>query len=137
MNNNKDVKGTFWQVIATVVIWTMMTGGIALGSIFLAPSLGEEVLGFFFMLFAAAALSTGFVWDWGQVPGKEGQRSHQGKQKNEGYDYDESLDEKRKRDRLSAALKSLSDEELIRLRSQITRGDVQEEELASLLDDNR
>jgi hypothetical protein len=133
MDNNKT--GTFWQAVATIVIWVMVTGGIALGGVFLAPQLGEEVLGFFFMLLAAAVVCTGFVWKWGQLPGGENQKK--GKQKNEDYlaAYDSDYDEKRKRDRLGAALRTLSDDELVRLRERIARGEIAEEDLASVLNE--
>ena len=132
MDSNKS--GTFWQAVATIVIWVMVTGGIALGGVFLAPQLGEEVLGFFFMLLAAAVVCTGFVWKWGQLPGAQQKK---GKQKNEdyAYGYDEDYDEKRKRDRLGAALRSLSDDELVRLRERIARGEIAEEDLASVLNE--
>lgn len=128
---NNDKLGTFWQALATIIIWAMVIAGTALGGVFLVPQMGDEVLGFFFMLFAAAVICTGFVWKWGQLPGQAQQRH--GKQKNESYDYEMGYDEKRKRDRLSNALKSLSDDDLIRLRERIARGEIQEDDLASVL----
>jgi hypothetical protein len=126
---NNDKLGTFWQALATIVIWVLVIAGTAIGSVFLAPQMGEEVLGFFFMLFAAAIVCTGFIWKWGQMPGQ----SKQDKQKNAAYNYEADYDEKRKRDRLSNALKSLSDDDLIRLRERIARGEIQEDDLASVL----
>ena len=135
---NNDKLGTFWQALATIIIWAMSIAGTAIGSVFLAPQMGEEVLGFFFMLFAAAIVCTGFVWKWGQMPGQGQQNQRHGKQKNAMYGYDTDMDyeEKRKRDRLSNALKSLSDDDLIRLRERIARGEIQDDDLASVLDED-
>jgi hypothetical protein len=129
---NNDKMGTFWQALATIVIWAMVMAGMGIGSVFLVPQMGEEVMGFFFLLFGAAIVCTGFVWKWGQMPG---QGKGQGKQKNESYNYgsDYDYEEKRKHDRLSNALKALSDDDLIRLRERIARGEIQEEDLASVL----
>ena len=125
-----DKLGTFWQALTTIVIWVLVIAGTAIGSVFLAPQMGEEVMGFFFLLFGVALVCTGFIWKWGQLPN---QGKNQGKQKNEAYDYEMSYEEKRKRDRLSHALKSLSDDDLIRLRERIARGEIQEDDLASVL----
>jgi len=122
--------GTFWQALTTIVIWVLVIAGTAIGSVFLAPQMGEEIMGFFFLLFGVALVCTGFIWKWGQIPGQQ-----QGKQKNKAYEYeaDYNYEEKRKHDRLSNALKSLSDDDLIRLRERIARGEIQEEDLASVL----
>lgn len=126
---NNDKMGTFWQALTTIVIWVLVIVGTAIGSVFLAPQMGEEVMGFFFLLFGVALVCTGFIWKWGQMPGQ----AKQGKQKNESYGYEMDYEEKRKHDRLSNALKSLSDDDLIRLRERIARGEIQEEDLASVL----
>ena len=136
MNNNRS--GTFWQALATIVIWIMVTGGIALGGVFLAAPLGEAVLGFFFMLLAAAVISTGFVWDWGRIPG-DGRRFRKRHAQDDDrlYNYAGGYDDKRKRDRLSDALRSLADDELIHLRERLARGEIEEEELARILREDR
>ncbi|MDQ7026631.1 MAG: hypothetical protein Q9P44_13870 [Anaerolineae bacterium] len=131
--NDNNKSATFWQAIATMVIWTMVTGGIALGGIFIAPQLGNDAMGFFFMLFGAAVLCTGFVWNWGRIEG-DGRRRR--KQKNQQFDYDYDYDEKRKRNRLSKALKTLSNDELVQLRERISRGEIDDEDLASVLGEN-
>ena len=127
---NSDKMGAFWQALTTIVIWAMVMVGTGIGSVFLAPQMGEEVMGFFFLLFGVALVCTGFIWKWGQMPG---QAKNQGKQKNEAYGYEMDYEEKRKHDRLSNALKALSDDDLIRLRERIARGEIQEDDLASVL----
>jgi hypothetical protein len=129
----ENKSGTFWQALATIVIWTMVTGGIALGGVFLVGSMGEEVLGYFFMLFAAAVISTGFIWDWGRLPGDSHRRKRHAEQDNYNYDFDLVGDEKRKRDRLSDALRTLSDDELLRLRQRIADGEIDEDDLAYVM----
>jgi len=126
-------EGTFWQAIATAIIWVMLIAGIALGGVFLAEPLGEDVLGFFFMLLAAAVVCTGFVWDWGRIPG-EGRRSRKQSELAEEI-FASGQQEKRKRDRLGSALRQLSEEELIRLRDRISSGDIGDEELEEVLRD--
>ena len=126
---NNDKMGTFWQALTTIVIWAMVMVGTGIGSVFLAPQMGEEVMGFFFLLFGVALVCTGFIWKWGQIPGQ----TKQNKQKNESYGYEMDYEEKRKHDRLSNALKALSDDDLIRLRERIARGEIQEDDLASVL----
>lgn len=142
-----DNAGTFWKAVATVVVWTMVVGAIVLSSIFLGPSLGEDIIAVIFMVMAAAVVSMGFVWNWGQVDGQhKGRRAEKNKRADRDDDeadvYDELLytvgaTDKRKHgdDRLSDALRSLSDDELIRLRQRLANGEITEDELAAALRD--
>lgn len=134
--DNKNKAATFWQTIATIIIWTMTTGGIALGGVFLVGRLGTAAMGFFFMLLAAAVICTGFVWDWGRIPG-DSRRWRKGFEDNmaDDYEVDAGSVEKRKNDRLRDALRALSDDELVRLRQRISRGEINEEDLANVLRD--
>jgi uncharacterized membrane protein len=141
-----DNAGTFWKAVATVVVWTMVVGAIVLSSVFLGPSLGEDIIAIIFMVMAAAVVSMGFVWNWGQVEGQQKANQHQNKRTNRDDDEADLYDEllytagatgKRKNgdDRLSDALRSLSDDELIRLRQRLANGEITEDELAAALRD--
>lgn len=127
---------SFWRAIATIVIWVMMVGAFALTGVFLADAIGEGVVMVVFLLLAAAVSSTGFIWGWGRA----GERSRRHQTKNQRVDsgglFDGdmlSYEEKHKRDRLSSALRNLSDEELIQLQNRISSGEVDDELLQEIL----
>lgn len=151
-SNGDDVTSSdaFWKAIATLGMWVFVTGGMALIGIFMAPAMGEDALGAVFMLMAAAVVISGFIWNWGQVPGqesnKQARRNARKQRRQERHHHDNVDDEyydlyyaqstkkgKNSEDRLAAALKQLSDEELVGLRERIARGEIREEDLESVL----
>jgi|GEM_PF-994019 len=122
------------RAVATVVVWVMVTGSIALTGIFLAPEIGEDALGAIFMIMIAAILSNGFIWNWGR--GNSLSRRQMRKRmdmENELYDITESRQAKRKRDEIGSRLSDLSDNELIELRQRLQSGEIDEGEIAYLL----
>jgi len=128
----------FWRAIATIVIWGLMIGGFALTGVFMADVLGDGVVMVIFLLLGAAVTSTGFIWNWGNVAKSGRKQSWQewGQGLQESFTSDSY--EKRKSDRISAALRNLSDGELVRLRQQIARGEITEDDLeAALREENR
>jgi len=132
-----DAKNSFWKAIATIVIWVMATGSVALSGVFLADILGEDILGAIFMIMVAAALSSGFIWNWGRG---DGTRIKIGRRRRwEGLLMDELQGrhyEKPKRDdQLADALRQLSDRQLENLRDAIRSGDISEDELETMLGD--
>lgn len=135
----------FWKAIATMAIWTMSFVSIVVGSIFVAPVMGEDFLGFIFMVMAAAVVTSGFVWNWGRLPQdaindrlkneqEDRKKKNQGASDDEYYDLFYSQTGKRKNnDRLASALRQLSDDELVRLRDRIASGELREEDLEDVL----
>ncbi len=124
----------FWRAIATIVIWTMVVGGFALTGIFMADALGDGIVMVVFLLLGAAVASTGFVWNWGNMRGSSKVSWHDW---GEQMTFDETRTEKRKADRISAALRNLSDDELVRLRQRIARGEITDEDLEAALAEER
>lgn len=140
----------FWKAIATAAVWVMSLVMVLMGSIFVAPTMGEDFLGFIFMVMAAAIVTSGFVWNWGRLPQdaineaikqrrKERKKDHKHDDDDEAY-YDlylgKSAQGKRKNnDRLAAALRQLSDDELVRLKDGIARGEIREDDLEDVLED--
>jgi hypothetical protein len=120
----------FWRAVATIVIWVMMVGSFALTGVFMADALGEGVVMIVFLLLGAAVVSTGFIWNWGRVSLKNKEQGWQ----EWGAELQASLEgdgysEKHKSDRISAALRNLSDDELVRLRKRIARGEITDDDL--------
>lgn len=137
-----DTKGNFWRAISTMVIWTMLTGSIALSGIFLAPVLGEDVIAVILALIIAAGVSTGMIWNSGRQEGSQGRwKKHRQQRwgsliKDELEDRDYNSREKPKRDdQLANALRQLSDTELVTLRKGIQNGEISEDELETVLRD--
>lgn len=143
MNNMSE---NFWKAIATIVIWAMSFVSIVIGSIFVAPTLGEDFLGFIFMVMGAAIVTSGFVWNWGRLPqdainDRIKKEKEERKKKNKGNSDDEYFDlfyaqtgnKRKNNDRLASALRQLSDDELVRLRDRIASGEIREEDLEDVL----
>lgn len=130
MNN----KNTLAQAIATVAVWIMTVGAIALTGVFLAPELGSDSLGAIFMIMIAAVVTNGFIWDWGRGSGVT-RRDLRNRQAMEDDLHDMALNslQKRKREDIGSRLSDLSDNELLDLRGRIQSGDVDEGELSYLL----
>lgn len=129
-----ETKGTLWRGVSTIVVWFMAVGAIALSGIFLAPEIGEDVLGAIFMILLAAVLTNGFIWDWGAGSGSS-KKSNKDRQRAEDELYNLALDkqQKRKRDALGSRLSDLSDDELIDLRLRLQAGDIDEDDLSYIL----
>lgn len=132
MNNTT---GTIARVVATIVVWVMVVGSIALTGTFLAPEIGSDALGAVFMVLVAAILTNGFIWDWGRG-NRVSRREMRARQRMEEDVYDMALEsglQKRKRENISSRLSDLSDDELLDLRQRIQAGDIDEGEIAYLL----
>jgi hypothetical protein len=125
-----ETKQAFWRAIATIVIWVMLTGGFGIVSETLTAQLGEDVIAVLIMQLLAAVICTGFVWNWGRIPGDQ---KRAGARKEEAWEelYDDL--EKPKRDRLANALRTLSDDELFRLKDRIRSGAVDDRVLEQTL----
>jgi hypothetical protein len=103
----------------TMKIWGVLMAGMVLSMLFTAEKLGVWSLGIPVMLVIAGIATTGFMWKWGEYS-----------------DAAPMLDaEKAKRDRLSLALRDLSDSELASLRQRLASGDIDQNQLERLLDD--
>jgi len=103
----------------TLKIWTTLMVGMVLSMLFTAEKLGVWSLGIPVLLVAAGIMTTGFMWKWGEYS-----------------DVAPTLDsEKAKRDRLSMALRDLSDSELASLRQRLAAGEIDQSQLERLLDD--
>lgn len=103
---------------ATKYIWITM--GIALFSLFLSAGIangleaGHVILGI--ALCIAAFLSTGTVWNWGDLP-------------QESSSFNMDAQEKAKRERLDSVLRNLSNDDLIALKQRLSEGDIDDEML--------
>lgn len=107
------------RIKLTRFIWGMMIVGVVLGSMVLAPFLGDDILGMVFIMVAGAVFTTGLIWNWGRLPMTAQEAS-----------------EKQKRDRLDAVLRDLSDSQLQILRERLAAGDIDDEKLSYMLGDD-
>ena len=133
MNQQNNSGGTFWKAIATIVIWVMVVASIAITGVFLAPNMGDDAIGAIFIVVAAAIVTNGFIWNWGSTGQRKLDKKERESAEDELYDLASSVGEKRKRDRLAVALSQLSDGELHNLRSKIRNGEIDEQDLAEIL----
>ncbi|MGB7338492.1 MAG: hypothetical protein WBC91_06330 [Phototrophicaceae bacterium] len=122
----------FWRAVSTAIVWLMVIGIIALVSIFLTPELGEDVIVPILFVLVAAVMTNGFIWDWGRGASSADNR----KQKQATLTMlDENINTlKRKRRDRSQRLEDYSDTELLDLRERVIAGEIDESELAQLLD---
>lgn len=132
-----DAQSSFWRAIATIVIWVMATGSIALSGIFLADKLGKDVLGVIAISMIAAALSSGFIWNWGRTGMSRRRRRRWASLLDEALETRIYSQEKPKRedDRLAEALRQLSDRQLHNLRDGIQSGEISDDDLETMLGD--
>lgn len=107
------------RLASTVVIWAILVGAMITLSLILAPTLGEIVIAIPVIFTTAGVLLSGFIWQWGQMP-------------NEAEKI--AVSENLKRQRLTLALRDLSDDELKRVRQRLASGDISDD-VAELLDD--
>lgn len=108
------------RLASTVVIWALLVGAMIVLSLILAPYLQEIVITIPVIFTVAGVLLSGFIWQWGQLP-NDSERI--------------AVAERFKRDRLTMALRNLSDAELKSLRERLASGDIDDAQLARLLDD--
>jgi uncharacterized membrane protein len=104
----------------TLNIWGIGIAGIVFGSLFTVNTLGPVVLGLVFMIVVATIVVTGFIWQWG-VPNTNLQASEDS--------------EKAKRERMEAVLRRLSDTELQNLRDRVARGNLSDDDLNAMIED--
>lgn len=103
----------------TLKIWTALMFGMIVTMLFTADKLGVWSLGIPVLLVGAGITTTGFMWKWGEYS-----------------EVDSSIEvERARRNRLSLALRELSDSELANLRQRLATGDIDEAQLERLLDD--
>jgi hypothetical protein len=103
----------------TMKIWGVLMIGMIMSMLFTAEKLGIWSLGIPVLIVGAGITTTGFMWKWGEYT-----------------DTDPTIElEKSKRNRLSMALRDLSDKELASLRQRLATGDIDESQLERLLDD--
>lgn len=134
MNQQQNNQGgTFWKAIATIVIWVMVVASLAITGVFLAPNMGDDAIGAIFIVVAAAIVTNGFIWNWGSTGQRKLDKKERESAEDELYDLASNVGEKRKRDRLAVALSQLSDGELVNLRSKIRNGEIDEQDLAEIL----
>jgi len=98
---------TILKLTFTFLTWASLVAV----AIVLGEDLGSEVVAVLFLMGGILAILNGFVWNWGQV---EGGQSHD-RAERRGL----SKQEKRKRDRLDAVLRDLSDEQLYALKQRL------------------
>lgn len=122
--------GTFWQAIATAIIWVLLLAMTTLAFIFLGDTLGEDIIGLMFILVVGGVASTGFVWKWGRLGNQDAQHTDK-----DAYAWDAQADKRKRRngDELSRALRDLSNDELVRLRDRLARGEIDDDDLLRLL----
>lgn len=121
---------SFWKMVSTSVIWAIALVSLIMTGIFIAPQIGEDAIGVVFIAFGAAVVSTGFIWNWGQVPGAKKDKKSNKDEDEETY-YNAS--QKQKNDQIASSLRDMSDEELVELRRRLSTGEIDEAELESML----
>jgi hypothetical protein len=138
-----DATQTVWGILIFALIVLGWTGAA-----------GDQLLPMLVVCLIAAVAATGFIWDWGGALQRNSDGYPQRKRRNSGLlaEVEEALDEldlalddmldaepehgerqKRKRDRIDAALRQMSDEELLQLRQRLSAGDIDEEMLYNRL----
>jgi hypothetical protein len=108
------------RALFTMIMWIMLIVAMIPLTALTIGTLQEVVIAIPAILAAAGVLVTGFIWQWGQMPDPAT------------HEANESL----KRNRLTMALRDLSDDELKRLRQRLASGDIDDEQLARLLDES-
>jgi hypothetical protein len=108
------------RALFTMVMWIILIVAMIPLTAITVSTLNELVIAIPGILAAAGVLVTGFIWQWGQMPDTA---SH------ESTEY-------LKRNRLTMALRDLSDDELKRLRQRLSNGDIDDDQLARLLDES-
>jgi hypothetical protein len=107
------------RIKMTRYIWTAAIVGMIISSAILGRYLDEGVIGIIFLSLVAATITSGFIWNWGQLPMSSAEEQ-----------------EKVKRERLDSVLRDLSDSQLQRLRERLSAGEITEEQLGYMLSDD-
>ena len=110
------------RAIATVVLW--ITYLLMIMSSMLIGNLGAWSILMAFVLMMPLIPITGMMWNWGDAESSSNSNSKEASQ--------EEI-EKRKRDRLDAVLRELSDEDLHHLRKRLSVGDIDDEALYDMM----
>jgi hypothetical protein len=108
----------------TLKLWGTLMMGLVFSMLFTSEKLGVWSLGLAALIVVGGIATTGFMWNWGEHPKSD-------------TNYMQEMDvEKAKRSRLSLALRDLSDSELANLRQRLAAGDIDEGQLARLLEES-
>ena len=107
------------RALFTFIMWALLIGAMIPLTAITISTLQEAVIAIPVVLAVSGIAVTGFIWQWGQMPDTT---SHD----------TESL----KRNRLTMALRDLSDDELKGLRQRLANGDIDDNQLARLLDES-
>jgi hypothetical protein len=102
-------------------MWSMFLIAMMILSGLFSRIMEEGVIFVPIMFTVAGIVMSGFIWNWGQLPDTASQ---------------DRASEDLKRNRLTQALRNLSDDELHRLRQRLASGDVDDDQLARLLDES-
>jgi len=108
----------------TLKMWALMMAALVLTMLFTAGNLGVFwSFGIAALIIGAGITTTGFMWNWGDTAKFDAANNS-------------SEIEDAKRNRLALALRDLSDSELARLQQRLSEGDIDERQLARLLDEH-
>lgn len=116
----KDRSNTVARTLATTFMWLIYVGATMAG----VEEVGPLMIPLSIILMVPLLAMSAFMWD---IPGKT--RFSQ-------YTAQTEEAEKRKRDRLDAVLRDLSDDELLRLKQRLSSGTVDDDHLQYLLGDD-
>jgi hypothetical protein len=109
------------RLVVTILGWALLMAVMVLLAQLLSPSFGALMKIFVILFTLLGVMILGFGWMWGRV-------SNLSEQKDAAEDL--------KRNRITMALRDLSDSELVRLRQRLASGDVDEEQLMRLMDES-
>ena len=108
------------RALFTLIMWFMLIGAMIVLTALLRTTLQEGVIAVTIIFAVVGVAVSGFIWNWGQIP-------------NESHD---AAAEVLKRNRLTMALRDLTDDELARLRQRLATGDIDDDQLSRLLDES-
>jgi hypothetical protein len=106
------------RLAATVTLWLLLIIGMVVVSMLLSPLVGQGVMFIVILFMVAGIILSGFMWNWGRLANQN------------------TSSEALKRNRLTMALRDLSDDELKGLRQRLSNGDIDDDQLARLLDES-
>ena len=112
---------TSLRFAAIVMGWALLMAAIVTLARLFSPSFAQVMIVVLIFLTLIGITLLGFTQNWGRVSNTDSQ---------------ETSSEARKRNRLTMALHDLSDSELIRLRQRLASGDIDDDQLARLLDES-
>lgn len=109
------------RALFTFIMWVLLIGAMIPLTAITIDILQEAVIAIPVVLAVSGIAVTGFIYNWGQLPNES---SH------------DASSESFKRNRLTMALRDLSDSELASLRQRLASGDIDDDQLARLLDES-